>query len=45
LPLILVFLPVGCSGGTAAEGTAFGTNVYEDIDSGAGAGIPEGDSD
>jgi hypothetical protein len=39
------FLPVGCSGGTAAaaaEGFAFGTATDADVD--ASAGIPEGDS-
>jgi hypothetical protein len=41
------FLLVGCSSGTAtaaAKGTAFGTDADADIDSVAGADVPEGDS-
>jgi hypothetical protein len=40
------FLPVGCSGGTAAaaEGTASGTVVDAGVDADAGAGVLEDDS-
>jgi hypothetical protein len=39
------FLPVGCSGGTAAaaEGTTPKTVIDADTSSGAGVGIPKGD--
>jgi hypothetical protein len=40
------FLPIECSGGTAAaaEGTVSGTIVDADVDAGAGADVPEGSS-
>jgi hypothetical protein len=41
------FLRASCAGGTAAtaaEGTAYGIAADADVDSGAGAGVPEGDS-